>query len=254
MILTFIGTRSSDPPGCEGHLLQSCLMVETDQVRLQIDCGEDHAHRLAQLAPDILLLTHGHDDHAGGLHPDPPCPVWAGEPTRNLLLQRGLTQVGLLHPGQPLVLEDLTVLPFEVEHSLRAPALGFRIEAGSRAVIYLPDVAALGDGDRMLPGADLYIGDGTCFDSSLVRVEQGHPCGHAGIISQLAWSARTGIRQVIFSHCGPEICADPDRAGRTLAGLAARLGLHAAFALDGQTVNLPNRADRARPDSRTGSN
>jgi len=134
------------------------------------------------------------------------------------------------------VFGELRVLPFAVEHSLRSPMLGLRISDTVDSFVYLPDVANLADPRKNLLGASLYIADGTTFGNELTRTEAGASCGHASIIRQLVWAARANVRQIFFTHCGTGILADVLRAERTLKGLAARLGLHAAFARDGMEL------------------
>ncbi|TYO97115.1 ribonuclease BN (tRNA processing enzyme) [Geothermobacter ehrlichii] len=239
MKLTFLGTRSSLLQQHPHHRQHSSLLVECDGHRVMIDCGGDFGEQLSRIAPDALVLTHAHEDHAGGLAAGSPCPVHLTEATARILRRQGYDPERW-QPAEKLslVFGRLRIRSFAVYHSLRAPAVGLRLEDGRSCCIYLSDVAMLGKNASFLAGADLYIGDGTCFGDELVRIEQGVPCGHAAITSQLAWAATAGIRRVLMTHCGPEICRDEDRAQRTIAGLGARLGLQAAFARDGQSVVL----------------
>lgn len=234
MKLTFLGTRSSETTTSETHQRHSALLVESGEVRLLLDCGRDWKDALTQLAPTSVLLTHAHDDHAGGLSLPYPCPVHASKDCWKSLTQQGLSIDQILEPEDlPPVFGSLTVCPFTVEHSLRAPALGLRVSDATDSFVYLPDVANLTDPRQTLLGARLYIGDGTTFGNELTRTEAGISCGHASIVRQLVWAARAGVQQIFFTHCGSTILADERRAERTLKGLAARLGLHAAFARDG---------------------
>lgn len=50
---------------------------------------------------------------------------------------------------------------FPVEHSLRAPAVGYRIRAGRVVIFYAPDVVSVVDEEKALSGLDLYVGDGS---------------------------------------------------------------------------------------------
>jgi hypothetical protein len=123
-------------------------------------------------------------------------------------------------------------------HSLRAPTVGYRIGGTRQVLFYAPDVAALIDPDATLRGIDLYIGDGSALDTSLLRQEQGQPCGHAPVQEQLQWCHQAGIRHMIISHCGEQIIADEAAAIRLLRALAESLQIQLSIACDGQKLRL----------------
>ncbi|MGC2640216.1 MAG: MBL fold metallo-hydrolase, partial [Pseudolabrys sp.] len=50
-----------------------------------IDCGKDWRHRVWDVAPTAIVLTHAHPDHAWGLADGAPCPVYATGATWALL-------------------------------------------------------------------------------------------------------------------------------------------------------------------------
>jgi hypothetical protein len=70
-------------------------------------------------------------------------------------------------------------------------------------VVYSGDIVAFEDSDAALPGADLYIGDGSTLVASLVRRHpSGALIGHTTVRAQLGWLSRYGIPRAIFSHFG----------------------------------------------------
>jgi hypothetical protein len=56
-----------------------------------------------------------------------------------------------------------------VEHSIRAPAVGYRIDAGRAAVFYAPDLVSIDEEQTALTGLDLYICDGAAINRSISR-------------------------------------------------------------------------------------
>jgi hypothetical protein len=133
------------------------------------------------------------------------------------------------------------VRPFALVHSLRAPALGFRVRANARAFFYAPDVVSIVDGERALAGVTLYIGDGASPQRPLVRRADGALFGHTTISAQLGWCAKAKIAEAIFTHCGSQIVrAD----GRAAAALVRRMGkargVRARLAHDGLELRFPS--------------
>lgn len=231
MQLTFLGTRSSSDLGNARHLRHSALLFEGSQGRVMIDCGGDWLQALPRLAPDALLLTHAHPDHSAGLATGAPCPVYATEDTWQRLPDYPLGDRRLLVENQMLNINGLLVQVVPLHHSLRAPTVGFRIQVDNTCLFYAPDVAALIDPSTSLKGVDLYIGDGSTLDDSMLRIEQGLPCGHAPISDQLQWCRASGVTSMIITHCGEAIIADEVAACRQLAETA--LGIEILFAHDG---------------------
>ena len=77
MKLTFLGTRGYIAARNRRHRMHASLQVEYYGVRTMIDCGEDWLGRIGEVAPDAIVLTHAHPDHAYGLRGGAPCPVHA---------------------------------------------------------------------------------------------------------------------------------------------------------------------------------
>ena len=66
-----------------------------------------------------------------------------------------------------------------MEHSTRAPAVGYRMTAGEVAIFYVPDVVWIHAREEALSGCKVYVGDGATLTRSMVR-KSGDTLTHAG--------------------------------------------------------------------------
>ena len=106
----------------------------------------------------------------------------------------------------PIKIKDITIEAFGVVHSLRAPAVGYRITAGKTTIFYVPDLIAIQERAHALKDIALYIGDGATIDRPLVRRSaEGELFGHTTIRAQLGWCEQEGVPRAIFTHCGSQI-------------------------------------------------
>jgi phosphoribosyl 1,2-cyclic phosphodiesterase len=126
-----------------------------------------------------------------------------------------------------------------VQHSVRAPAVGYRVSADTRCFFYLPDVAELRRTSDALGQIDVYIGDGATVKRSMVRRKNGALIGHAPITRQLDWCANAHVRRAIFTHCGsPIVRATTHAVDRLVSELALERGVNARIARDGDRLSL----------------
>jgi phosphoribosyl 1,2-cyclic phosphodiesterase len=219
--LTFLGTRGEIDLTSRRHRRHSSLLVENDGSSVMIDRGRDWSRLPAGLSPNAIVLTHAHDDHAAGLANGADCPVLATAETWARLDRYPVRDRRLVCARRPFPLGGLRFEAFQVEHSLRAPAVGYRVSAGRRSFFYCPDVAVICERRVALHGLSLYVGDGATMQRSMVRTVSGHATGHASIRDQLDWCASEDVPAAMFTHCGSEIVHSD---GRRVAALVARLG------------------------------
>lgn len=239
MQLTFLGTRGEIPICSREHRRHSALLIETGGARIMIDCGTDWLNRTGAIAPDAILLTHAHADHAAGLAHGAPCPVYMTAETAKRLARFPIEERRLLREEKPITLGKARFKAFPLYHSVRAPAVGFRISEARRALFYSPDVAAICDCHAALHRVDLYIGDGATPKRSMTRRKQGVLTGHAAIATQLDWCQAEGVRRAIFTHCGSQIVRqDPEHAAALVARLGADRGIDVSLAYDGLSLTF----------------
>ena len=146
------------------------LLVESGNTRVLADCGfklSDTVMRLARLgvAPHDLaavLVTHEHDDHAGGVARFArryDLPVYL---TYGTLVAMGwggamMPRVSLIDSHSAFMIEDLEIHPYPVPHDAREPSQ-FLFSDGDRRLGLLTDT---GDStphiERMLSGLDALV-------------------------------------------------------------------------------------------------
>ena len=241
MKLCFLGTRGEIEARSRSHRRHSVLQVSHRRRALLIDCGRDWLGALPHVDAEALLLTHAHPDHAAGLRAGCPWPVHASEETWSALSRYPLHERRLVRPGHHEQIAGMSVEAFPVEHSLRAPALGYRIAAGRSVVFYAPDLVAVDGLGDAFGGLDLYVGDGAAIGRSIVRYRARKPIGHASIRVQLDWCAQHGVGRAVFTHCGSEILRDGRAAAARVAALGAERGVRASIAHDGLELVVPGR-------------
>lgn len=136
---------------------------------------------------------------------------------------------------------------YRVVHSIRAPAIGFRIRVGGLTAVYNPDLVEIEDPAAVLTGVDLYIGDGASLTRSIVRRHGTERFGHTSIRTQLDWCAAFGIRRAVFTHCGKGVIELDVRELRQRIGILAEGRVEASVAEDGMELRLrPQRAAQRR--------
>lgn len=245
MQLTFLGTRGEIKVQSRLHWRHSALLVEKDDARIMIDCGADWLHHLRAVAPTAIVLTHAHADHAAGLIYGAPCPVYATSETWGRLGHLPIDSRCILPLRSVVRIGSVRFRAFPVQHSVRAPAVGYRISADRRCFFYLPDVADLPKPSEALRRIDIYIGDGATVKRSMVRMTGGALIGHAPIVRQLKWCAEAHVRRAIFTHCGSAIVRSTANAVDALVkDLGRRQGIDARIARDGDRVSLSSAIRR----------
>lgn len=236
MKLTFAGTRGYIEPRSRLHRMHASLMVSYYGGRVMVDCGETWLGRIDEVRPGAIVLTHAHPDHAFGLREGAPCPVYATADTweKDELAGFEIAERRTLTPRRSREIEGITFEAFEVEHSTRAPAVGYRITAGRVSVFYVPDVVYINDRARALRGCRLYIGDGATVSDSMVRRPSEALIGHTPVRTQLTWCAKEGVPEMVVTHCGSDIVAgDQRKVAAELRRMAEERGVKVSIANDG---------------------
>lgn len=205
-----------------------------------IDCGADWIRQLPAIAPTAIVLTHAHPDHAWGLAEGAPCPVYATKDTLDLLHAFPIRAWREIPLGKSVIIGSVSFKAYPVLHSIRAPAVGYRVSAKRRSFFYLPDVAWLPDASHALRRIEVYIGDGAIIKRPLIRRRAGIPFGHTAVATQLRWCQKAHVSQAIFTHCGSEVVGGDERR---LNALVRRLGherdIDARLACDGCRLSFP---------------
>jgi phosphoribosyl 1,2-cyclic phosphodiesterase len=218
--------------------MHSTLLVSLRRKALMIDCGTDWSGKVDQVNPDAILITHAHPDHVAGLRSGARCPVYATKETWSKI-RGSITAKILIEPRSPVELFGIEVEAFPVEHSIRAPAVGYRFTAGQHSVFYVPDLARIHNQAQALQGLQLYIGDGASITRPILRKRGKTLIGHASIRTQLEWCREEGVLHAIFSHCGSQIVTgNPEAVADKVRILGMQACVDARIAYDGLRITL----------------
>jgi ribonuclease BN (tRNA processing enzyme) len=245
MRLTIIGC--GDAFGAGGQL-QTSFHVRSESSTFLIDCGVTTLigmHRLG-LAPndiDMVCVSHLHGDHFGGLSWLLIDAQYASKRERPLIVtgpksinERFVTAAEALYPDitkcqrcfdfveyqeqVPLVLNGVTITPFEVKHPSGAPPYALRFELDGKVLSFTGDT---GWTESLCPaarGADLLISECFQYDVTLPI--------HLDYKTIDANYERLGAKQVLLTHMGEQMLAHVDKVD------ASRY----IIAQDGMTLDL----------------
>jgi phosphoribosyl 1,2-cyclic phosphodiesterase len=202
MKLTFPGTRGEIEMRSRLHRMHTCLVVEND---ILVDCGADWLGKLERLRPKVILLTHAHPDHVSGLQDGFRGVVYTTAQTWERIQRYPIQHRKAVVPRRPFRIGRITFEAFTLEHSLIAPAVGYRITAGGVSVFFAPDLVSIHERSQALAGIALYIGDGASITRPLIRRRGKTLIGHASVRQQLDWCRGEGAMRVIITHCGSQI-------------------------------------------------
>jgi len=220
--------------------MHSSLEISYREHTLMIDCGADWVRKIQRMRPEAIVLTHAHPDHACGLKRGAPCEVYATPETWRSIDEFPISDRVSIKPRRPFKVHDMTLEAFPVEHSIRAPAVGYRITAGRSTIFYVPDLVYIYEAHEALSGICLYVGDGASLRRPIIRKRGSALVGHAAIRTQLGWCGREGVPKTLITHCGSEIVGGDSRiAGRIVRDLGLERDVSAQIAFDGLEVVLP---------------
>lgn len=240
MKLTFLGTRGYIEARTRRHRRHTSLLVAYRGRRLLIDWGEDWRGRWPEIPrPHALLVTHAHPDHAAGLEAGAPCPVYATAESWKVMKGYPIDDRRRIRLRRPFEVAGVQCEAFGVAHSLRAPAVGFRLRAGRATVFYAPDLVYIRERTEALQDVDCYIGDGATLEESFVRRRGDALIGHTPVRTQLTWCQKEGVPRAIVTHCGAQIVEGDERSlAADLRAMAKERGLRVQIAHDGLELIL----------------
>jgi phosphoribosyl 1,2-cyclic phosphodiesterase len=238
MKLTFLGTRGNIDVRSPRHRRHTATLVSYRGAHIMIDCGTDWLRTVHRVKPNAIVATHAHPDHVEGLKRGAPCPVYAPAAVWRAIRRWPIRERYRLGTRVPTDIRDVVFEVFPLDHSVIAPAAGYRITAGGVTVFYAPDVLRIRHQADALEGIGLHIGDGATITRPIVRLERqkGIAVGHASIATQLDWCAKADVPRAIFTHCGRAIVAGPPGTAVRISQLGRARRIDTQIAHDGLTV------------------
>jgi len=218
MDLVFLGSGTSTGVPQIGCKCNTCMSADSKDKRLRasvlitegnnrilIDCGPDLRQQLLKNNVDsltVILLTHDHYDHVGGLDDVRPLGETQLYAEKRVLsvIRRNMPYcfVDEKYPGVPLIqlheitendffIGDLMIQPIRVMHA-KLPILGFRIGQ----VAYLTDIKTLEDRSiERLQGLDILV-------MSALRINK--HISHLSLEEALEIAVKIGAHKTYFTH------------------------------------------------------
>lgn len=246
MKIEFLGTRGNIIPHSDLHQRHTVTVITYRGTRVAIDCGRDWLGKIAEIHPNAFVITHAHEDHVNGLYNGSPCPVYATTASWQKLNQFPIKEGYTMQDQVPFTIGALTFEAFFVQHSLIAPAVGYRITAGNTTIFCVHDLLAIKNRSKALRDVQLYIGDGASFNRPIIRYSSSpaHPelvegVGHTTIQEQIEWCKKAKIPRAIFTHCGSQIVkSDPKTIEARVHDYGQLYGIDASIAYDGMHITL----------------
>jgi phosphoribosyl 1,2-cyclic phosphodiesterase len=239
MKIEFLGTRGNIIPHSDLHQRHTVTVITYRKTRVAIDCGHDWLKHINEIHPDAFVITHAHEDHVNGLYNGSPCPVYATAASWQKLDQFPIKEGYIVLDQVPFTIGSLTFEPFFVQHSLIAPATGYRITAGKTTIFCVHDLLSIKNRSKALRDVQLYIGDGASFDHPIIRYTDNIPVGHTTIKEQIEWCHKAQIPRAIFTHCGSQIVkSDPQEVAAKVHNYGKSYGIEASIAYDGMRITL----------------
>jgi ribonuclease BN (tRNA processing enzyme) len=236
MQLRFVGC--GDAFGSGGRL-NTCFHVTGGTVNFLIDCGASSLPALkrsgiARNDIDLILITHFHGDHFGGL-PFFLLDAQFSRRSRPLVIagpngiEARLTQVMealfetssrtkpkfelsvvALGPEQTRNFGAVRVTPFPVVHGdSGGPFLAYRIEAEERVIAYSADTEWTETLVPLARGADLFIAEAYTYDKAVKN--------HLSLATLEAHLAEIAPKRLILTHMSDDMLGRLDALGHTAA-------------------------------------
>jgi ribonuclease BN (tRNA processing enzyme) len=242
--LTFLGSGDAFGSGGRG---QTCMHVTGAERSFLVDCGPSALPAMRRLGVDpndveLVLLSHLHGDHFGGL---PFLLLDAELPSRRTnpltiagpagTLERLRQAMEVLFPGAwrerwrfPLEIVELeperrnevgglTVTPYVVSHPSGAPPLALRIEVDGRVVAFSGDTEWTPALSSVADGADLLVVESYTFDQPVPY--------HLDYRTLMRHAPELRAKRLVVTHMSAEML---DRVG----------GLDCEYAEDGKRLEL----------------
>jgi ribonuclease BN (tRNA processing enzyme) len=244
MQLRFVGC--GDALGSGGRC-NTCFHVTGASVNFLIDCGASSLPGLNRLgiareAIDLVLITHFHGDHFGGLpfllldaqftRRSRPLVIAgpAGIETKLASLMEALFEhssktkqrfdlsVVALEPEQSRTFGSVKVTPYPVVHGESGgPFLAYRIEAEGRVITYSADTEWT---DTLIPaarGADLFIAEAYYYDKIVKN--------HLSLKTLEAHLPKINAKRLVLTHMSEDMLGRLDKLPYTAAhdGMALEL-------------------------------
>jgi ribonuclease BN (tRNA processing enzyme) len=227
--VTFVG--SGDAFG-SGGCFNTCILVDVPGVRFAIDFGASslvalNAQGIPHNSIDIIVCTHIHGDHCGGVpfllldailgaKRQRPI-VIAGPPgiEAGILAMRDALFPGMhiMHPTFPIEFVELalltpreigplTVTSYPALHTRETHPTSVRVEAAGKVVSYTGDSAWTEHMPALARDADVFIAE-CYFYQKAVRFHLNYPDLKAH------WS-ELRAKRIVLTHMGPEMLAQAD--------------------------------------------
>jgi len=209
MIIKFPGTRGEIEKSSPSHKYHSSLIVEYRSTRMLIDLGIKHNPWLMDTVNDFsfILITHAHPDHY----------IWTVKNEGNVNVPVYLTKITfdygkykpanyrIIESGREYKLKDFKISAYNVIHSLRCPAIAYKIK-GDKTIIYAPDILDFEeDKGVVLNDIDLLITDGSSLNINMVRRRDDKLFGHTRVKTIIGWCKKYNVEKLIITHCGKQI-------------------------------------------------
>ena len=239
MKIEFLGTRGNIKIASELHRRHTVTIITYRGTRVAIDCGLDWLDHTNEIHPDAFVITHAHNDHVDGLKNGSPLPVYASAASWKRLDQFPIKERVVIQHQVPFRIGEIIFEAFFVQHSLIAPAVGYRITAGEKIIFCAHDLLKLKHKSKALADVCLYIGDGATINRPLVRRKDGKIFGHTTIRAQIGWCRKERVKRMIVTHCGSQIVrTQPAIIEQLVANYGALNNVNAMIAHDDMEITI----------------